>query len=135
MSYQNSGQPEKLSTQNMQSDRALLIAAMTKGETKLKGVLFSDDSRHFLQALIDLGVNVDICEEKKEVIVTGLGGEIPNHKAKVYVGSAGTAARFLTAYLALSKGKYIIDASEQMKKRRHKRIFLQMKFIGLKKDF
>ncbi|MBP3338092.1 MAG: 3-phosphoshikimate 1-carboxyvinyltransferase [Lachnospiraceae bacterium] len=105
------------------TNRALLIAAMTKGKTKLQGVLFSDDSRHFLQALIDLGFEVNIDEEKKEVVVNGLGGDIPNKNAKVYVGSAGTAARFLTAYLALSEGTYVIDASEQMKKRPMKPLF------------
>lgn len=105
------------------TNRALLIAAMTKGETKLKGVLFSDDSRHFLQALLDLGFEVDINETEKVVVVNGLGGAIPNREARVYVGSAGTAARFLTAYLALSEGKYIIDASEQMKKRPMKPLF------------
>lgn len=105
------------------TNRALLIAAMAKGSTRLKGVLFSDDSRHFIQALIDLGFKVEVNEEKKEVVVEGLGGIVPSRTAGVYVGSAGTAARFLTAYLALSDGKFIIDASEQMKKRPMKPLF------------
>lgn len=105
------------------TNRALLIAAMTEGKTKLKGVLFSDDSRHFLQALVDLGFEVDINEKENEVVVTGIGGAVPKKDARVYVGSAGTAARFLTAYLALSDGEFIIDASEQMKKRPMKPLF------------
>ncbi len=105
------------------TNRALLIAAMTEGRTKLKGVLFSDDSRHFLQALIDLGFNVDIDEKNRIVEVEGLGGKVPKESAEVYVGSAGTAARFLTAYLALSNGRYVINASEQMKKRPMKPLF------------
>ena len=105
------------------TNRALLIAAMTLGKTKLKGVLFSDDSRHFLKALIDLGFDVEIDEAKKEVVVEGLGGTVPKKEARVYVGSAGTAARFLTAYLALSEGRFVIDASEQMKKRPMKPLF------------
>ena len=32
------------------TNRALLIAALANGKSVLKGVLFSDDSRHFLQA-------------------------------------------------------------------------------------
>lgn len=105
------------------TNRALLIAAMTEGKTKLNGVLFSDDSRHFLQALIDLGFEVDINEAERKVVVKGLGGAIPKKHAEVYVGSAGTAARFLTAYLALSDGEYVINASEQMKKRPMKPLF------------
>ena len=33
------------------TNRALLIAALANGKSVLKGVLFSDDSRHFLRAL------------------------------------------------------------------------------------
>ena len=42
------------------TNRALLIAALSSGQSVLKGVLFSDDSRHFIQALIDLGFDVDV---------------------------------------------------------------------------
>ena len=41
------------------TNRALLIAALANGKSVLKGVLFSDDSRHFLQALQDLGFVVE----------------------------------------------------------------------------
>lgn len=50
--------------------------------------------------------------------VTGCGGEIPLKEAEIYVGSAGTAARFLTAMLGFSDGCYTVTASEQMKKDR-----------------
>ena len=101
------------------TNRALLVAALAKGKSVLKGVLFSDDSRHFMQALKDLGFPVEIDEENKIVTVEGFGGAIPCYNENnqtsdvdgtVYVGSAGTAARFLTAFLGLSKGKYRINA-------------------------
>ncbi len=47
------------------TNRALLIAALSEGKSTLSGVLFSDDSRHFLSALISLGFDVDINEEEK----------------------------------------------------------------------
>lgn len=98
------------------TNRALLIAALADGKTTVKGALFSDDSRHFLKCLIELGYEVEINEDMHQVSVRGLSGQIPKDKAKIYVGSAGTAARFLTAMLSFS-GEYYIDASEQMKKR------------------
>lgn len=49
--------------------------------------------------------------------VAGQGGEIPNRSASVYVGSAGTAARFITALLGVSAGSYHLDASGQMRRR------------------
>lgn len=114
------------------TNRALLIAALANGSSRLKGVLFSDDSRHFIQALIDLGFPVEVNEETKEVTITGQGGKIPKTKATVNVGSAGTAARFLTAYLGLSKGEYLLNSSEQMKKRPMKELILALEELGAK---
>lgn len=99
------------------TNRALLIAALADGKSTLKGVLFSDDSRVFLNCLMDLGFEVNIDQDKCEVTVKGCGGIIPKREADIYVGSAGTAARFLTAFLALEGGDYRIDSSEQMRKR------------------
>lgn len=112
------------------TNRALLMAAMAKGESVLRGVLFSDDSKYFLQALKDLGFSVEVEEEKRCVRILGQGGEIPKKKANVYVGSAGTAARFLTAFLAMGDGVYEVDSSEQMKKRPMKELLLALKELG-----
>lgn len=105
------------------TNRALLMAALADGKTLLKGVLFSDDSRNFLGSLKSLGFKVAIDEQAKEVAVTGLNGALPVKSGEIYVGSAGTAARFLTAMLALAEGTFIINASEQMKKRPMKPLF------------
>ena len=105
------------------TNRALLIAALADGRSLLKGVLFSDDSRYFLSSLQSLGFEVAIDETAKQVAITGLNGRIPVESGEIYVGSAGTAARFLTAMLAMAKGTYVIQASEQMKKRPMKPLF------------
>lgn len=99
------------------TNRALLLAALSNQRCLLKGVLFSDDSRAFLDSLQRLGFEVIIKEEEKEVTIQGMGGNIPNRKAYVNVRSAGTAARFLTVMLALAGGEYEMDASAQMCKR------------------
>lgn len=112
------------------TNRALLMAALANGETTLKGVLFSDDSRYFLQALKDLGFQVEINEKEKTVIVKGENGTIPVENGEIYVGSAGTAARFLTAMLGFSKGSFVIQASEQMKKRPMKPLFDVLTKVG-----
>jgi 3-phosphoshikimate 1-carboxyvinyltransferase len=105
------------------TNRALLMAALADGKTTLKGVLFSDDSRNFLGSLKSLGFDVSIDELGKTVEVVGLNGKIPVSEGEIYVGSAGTAARFLTAMLALASGTYVINCSEQMKKRPMKPLF------------
>lgn len=112
------------------TNRALFLAALAKGRTNLSGVLFSDDSRHFIQSLIDLGFDVQVDEKNKFVSVVGLGGSIPKNGATIHVGSAGTAARFLTAMLSFSSGNYTIQCSEQMKKRPMKPLFDALTSIG-----
>lgn len=99
------------------TNRALLLATLAEGTSHLRGVLFSDDSRHFLKCIQDLGFETIVDEENKCITVTGHGGAVPRREAAQYVGSAGTAARFLTAYLGISEGVYHMDASEQMRRR------------------
>ncbi|MCR4897095.1 MAG: 3-phosphoshikimate 1-carboxyvinyltransferase [Lachnospiraceae bacterium] len=99
------------------TNRALLMAMLADGETELSGVLFSDDSRHFLQCARDLGFEVQVDEAARKVSICGLGGALPKEEASLNVGSAGTAARFLTAVLGVSKGTFHLDASEQMRRR------------------
>lgn len=113
------------------TNRALLLAALAEGRSVLKGVLFSDDSRVFMEALKTLGYLVDINEEKAEVTIQGCGTKIPKDHAKVYVGSAGTAARFLTAMLALSGGHYELTSSEQMKGRPMRPLLEALEQLGV----
>jgi len=102
------------------TNRALLLAAMADGTSTLRGCLTSDDAAYFVSCLRTLGFSVEEAPDGKlgsNITITGLGGEIPNKKAEIYVGSAGTAARFLVAMLAFSDGEYTVNSSEQMKKR------------------
>ena len=69
-------------------------------------------------------------EDKREITITGFGGRIPKNEAEIDVGSAGTAARFLTALLGLSKGRYHIVSSEQMKKRPMKDLLVSLEKLG-----
>lgn len=112
------------------TNRALLMAAMAEGETVLTGILFSDDSRVFLRALQEMGFSVDIDEQEKRVSVKGMGGRIPKASAEIYVGSAGTAARFLTAFVAMSDGCYRLNASSQMKRRPMKELLDALRELG-----
>ena len=99
------------------TNRALLIAALAKGTTRLTNALFSDDSKYFAKALQTLGFDVHLDEANHEMTVTGLGGKIPARKAELFIGNAGTAARFLSAFLTLGNGEYILDGEPRMRER------------------
>jgi 3-phosphoshikimate 1-carboxyvinyltransferase len=94
-----------------------LIAALAVGRTRLENALISDDSRYFVQALEGLGFNIKLDETTKSMTIRGLGGQIPAAQAKLFVGNAGTAARFLTAMLTLGNGQYHLDGVERMRQR------------------
>ncbi len=112
------------------TNRALLLSTLAEGTSTLKGVLFSDDSRHFLKCVQDLGFETTVDEEAKVITVTGHGGKVPLTEASQYVGSAGTAARFLTAYLGVSNGTYHMDASQQMRRRPMAPLLNSLKELG-----
>lgn len=117
------------------TNRALLLATLASGTSTLRGVLFSDDSRHFIQCVQDLGFETRVDEAARIVKVTGHGGTVPKTEASQYVGSAGTAARFLAAYLGISEGIYHMDASEQMRKRPMAPLLASLKELGCEISF
>ena len=99
------------------TNRALLIAALANGTTRLTNALFSDDSKYFAQALQTLGFDVQLDEANRAMTITGLGGKIPAEKAELFIGNAGTAARFLSAFLTLGNGGYVLDGEPRMRER------------------
>jgi len=99
------------------TNRALLIASLANGTTRLTNALFSDDSRYFAHGLQTLGFDVQMDEAARTMIVAGQGGLIPSKKADLFIGNAGTAARFLSALLTLGHGEYILDGEARMRER------------------
>lgn len=112
------------------TNRALLLATLADGWSTLKGVLFSDDSRHFLKCIQELGFDTQVDEPGETISVCGHGGGIPRKEASLYVGSAGTAARFLTSFLGVSQGIYHMDASDQMRRRPMAPLLDSLKNLG-----
>lgn len=117
------------------TNRALLLAMLADGTSTLQGTLFSDDSRHFLDCLNKLGFETSVDETTCTVTVKGLGGALPCTESSLYVGSAGTAARFLTATLGVLQGTFHMDASEQMKKRPMAPLLASLKELGCEITF
>ena len=95
--------------------RAMLISALADGESTLFNAQFSDDCATFLKCLNALGISAHT--NGTTVKITGCGGKLAVNQAEINVGSAGTAARFLPAFLAFQKGKFYVDSSAQMKNR------------------
>lgn len=99
------------------TNRALLLAALAQGTTRLRQALFSDDSLYFTGALRDLGFEVQTDPSTQTITVQGMAGQIPATGADLFIGNAGTAARFLTAMLTLGQGHYRLDGVARMRQR------------------
>lgn len=97
------------------TNRALIIAALANGKSQLTGILKSDDSYWCIDTLQKLGVSVDV--EGDTVTIEGCGGQWPNSSGELYVGSAGTVARFLPGALAISNGAWSVTGSKRMLER------------------
>ncbi|WGE66049.1 3-phosphoshikimate 1-carboxyvinyltransferase [Actinobacillus equuli subsp. equuli] len=103
------------------SNRALLLAALAKGTTKVTNLLDSDDIRHMLNALKALGVNYSLSEDKTVCTVEGIGGAFNwQNGLSLFLGNAGTAMRPLTAALCLkgaTEAEVILTGEPRMKER------------------
>lgn len=104
------------------TNRALILAAQWPGWCRLRGALWAEDTEVMVDALRRLGFTVRVTPEADEpanrtIEVEGRGGEIPARRAELYVGNAGTAARFLTAWVCRGRGEYRIYGDARMHER------------------
>jgi len=99
------------------TNRALIVAALADGKSKLTGALDSDDTRVMLDSLGRLGIKVTHTPADATVRVTGCGGALPERTADLYVANSGTSLRFLTAMAAAGQGTYRLDGSPRMRER------------------
>ena len=116
------------------TNRALIIAALARGESLLTGALFSDDTRYMSEALRQLGVGVEADESARTLRVRGVAGQVQKASAKVFVGNAGTAARFLPVVMALGHGVYEIDGVARMRERPIAPLIQALEQLGVRID-
>ena len=99
------------------SNRVLLLAMLSEGETFIENLLDSDDVRRMIDALAKLKILYEEDRPSKKIRVKGEGGRIPVDKAELFLGNAGTAIRPLTAALTLGHGRFVLDGIERMRER------------------
>ncbi len=99
------------------TNRALIIAALARGESVLRGALASDDTLYMAEALRQLGLAVEHDVEESTFRVAGGDGGFPAREADLFVGNSGTSMRFLVAALAIGQGRYRVDGIERMRQR------------------
>lgn len=118
------------------TNRALILAALSAEVVRLEGALFSRDSALLVANLQALGFRVEEDAEQNRFTVHGQGGRIPRDEAALFVGNAGTAARFLTAFVCLHPaGTYSFDGDPEMRERPMGGLIAALEELGARFSF
>jgi 3-phosphoshikimate 1-carboxyvinyltransferase len=122
------------------TNRALILAALADGEVTLTGALWSEDTQIMVECLQKLRFEIRVENDPEElcnrtITVKGLGGKIPNagtieKPLELFVGNAGTAARFLAAFVCLGKGVYRLSGVARMHERPQAALFSALRELG-----
>ena len=113
------------------TNRALLLAALCDGPVTLTRALFSEDTNVMTNALRQLGFEAAVDPPATTMRLAGRGGRIPAPSADIFVGNAGTAARFLTALCAAApQGAYRLDGVPRMRTRPMKGLIDALRVLG-----
>jgi 3-phosphoshikimate 1-carboxyvinyltransferase len=126
------------------TNRALVLAALADGEVTLRGALWSEDTQVMVDCLQRLGFNVRVEPDPNEfcnrtITVRGRSGEIPKagtaeQPLELFVGNAGTAARFLAAMVCLGRGVYRLSGVPRMHERPQAALFGALRELGYRVD-
>ena len=126
------------------TNRALILAALAEGETTLRGALWSEDTQVMVECLQDLGFMVNVAADPDEtcnrtITVYGLAGQVPRggtetQPLELFVGNAGTAARFLAAMVCLGDGVYRLHGVPRMHERPQAALFNALRELGYRVD-
>jgi len=114
------------------TNRALLLSALCDTPVTLTGALFSEDTHLMAEALRQLGFAIEADATALTLRVSGQANAFRSDTpAELFVGLAGTAARFLTALCAAApRGVYRIDGVPQMRKRPMKGLIDALRALG-----
>jgi 3-phosphoshikimate 1-carboxyvinyltransferase len=122
------------------TNRALILAVLADGETILKGALWSEDTQIMVECLQELGFMVNVEPDPNEtcnrtITVYGNGGAVPHGGTEaqpldLFVGNAGTAARFLAPFLCLGSGVYRLHGVPRMHERPQAALFSALRELG-----
>jgi 3-phosphoshikimate 1-carboxyvinyltransferase len=122
------------------TNRALILAALADGEVTLEGALWSEDTQIMVECLQELGFMVNVAPDPNEICnrtitVYGQGGKVPGggtaeNPLELFVGNAGTAARFLAAFVCLGKGVYRLHGAPRMHERPQAALFKALRELG-----
>ncbi|MDQ3176370.1 MAG: 3-phosphoshikimate 1-carboxyvinyltransferase [Actinomycetota bacterium] len=112
------------------SHRAVLLAAVGEGETRISGFGRSEDTESTIRAVRDLGVRVyESDNETLRVFGAGLRG-LTSPQQPIDCGNAGTLMRLLPGLLVGQEGRFELTGDESLRSRPMERVAEPLRLMG-----
>ena len=108
------------------TNRELVLSALASKPTTLRGLLISRDSSLMIEALKDLGTEIEVSGTTAVVTPRPLSGP-----AKIDCGLAGTVMRFVPALATISRGQIDFDGDLAARKRPMKTTIESLRALGV----
>ena len=98
------------------SHRAVILASLAKGTSRLYDMLYSEDTLASIRVCEALGAKINRTEECLEV--TGTGGKLHNSSVEaIDLANSGTTLRLMTSVSALSDNEVTLTGDDSLKTR------------------
>ena len=117
-----------LTASKSESNRALIIQALCDDKFDIENLSISDDTKILVQLLSEIGQKENGRADNEEAKVSDEAAD--NNQRTLSVGLAGTAMRFLTAYLAIQNKEVVLTGAQRMKERPIKILVDALKQLG-----
>lgn len=110
------------------TNRALIMAALTKGTVVLNYPLYSDDTQAMITCLQSLGIHIEALPN--QILVHGDISTIANTSYELFVKDSGTTMRFLLALLCIVPGRKILRGNPRLNERPIGPMVNALRFLG-----
>lgn len=98
------------------TNRALILASQRVGTTRVKNALICDDTIYLAKALDKFG-GLQVVQDGRDFIVTRTVEQLTAPAEPLFVGGAGTPARFLLAFAATASGETTVTGNARLSER------------------
>jgi 3-phosphoshikimate 1-carboxyvinyltransferase len=109
------------------SHRVLMVAALARGKSELRGLLTGDDVKSTARVLRQLGVEISPI---REGVVSVTGARLTPHAARLNCGNSGTSARLMLGILAGHRFAATLTGDASLRRRPMRRVTEPLKQMG-----
>lgn len=112
------------------SHRAVILGAISKGETNIENILLSEDTCSTIEILKKLHINITVHPENNKVTIQG--GKLKVSDESLYCGNSGTTMRLLSGLLVGQEFDSVLIGDDSLSNRPMERIINPLSLMGAK---